>query len=300
MRTQRARIVGFTLLIAASASTPGGAQTPTRTIGQLLDTLIAGAARVDCAHKEPELNASLDSLSHCFASGGTRSLTLVQAASLFDPAAHQESSPSRTNVTTIARWYRSPCGTTSRDSLHSAVVSLNKIANDTLRGMLGDSTRAWVDSFISDMAVIVVRAGMNANQTLLTHEAAKYGPGAPQLNLAEVGANYVVQLVPWIRRWFLPDPVLGPSPNEIVLGYRTTDVTVVQSTAGHLTARVVSAGQIGLRRYTFTPRCGQGPPHVRVLRPCTWSTGLYVMSAGDVPMSSVWGRGTRFGGWVAL
>jgi hypothetical protein len=226
---------------------------------------------------------------------------LAQAASLFDPAAPRDvRAPARTNVTTIARWYRSPCDATSRDSLYAAVVALNKIANGTLRGLLSDSTRKWVDSFISEMGVIVVQAGMNANQTLLTHEAAKYGPGAPQLNLAEVGANYIVQLVPGIRRWFLPDPASGPSPNEIVLAYRTTDLTIMKSAAGHLTGRVVSAGQIGLRRYTFAPRCGQGPPHVRVLRPCTWSTGLYVMSASDVPLSSVWGRGTRFGGYVAL
>src|SRR5262249_29789203 len=147
MRSEGARVAGFALLIAASVAEPARAQDPTRTIGQLLDTLIAGAALVDFAHTEPELNARLDSLSDCFASGGTRSLTLQQAASLFDPAARRDVPPARTNVTTIARWYRSQCGTTSRDSLYSAVVSLNKIANGTLRGLLRDSTRRWVDAF---------------------------------------------------------------------------------------------------------------------------------------------------------
>lgn len=307
MRCRRAMIAQFALLSAAASLAPAGAQAAqappansTRTIGELLDTLVAGAALVHFADSEPVLNARLDSLADCFATGGTQSLTVEQAASLFDPAPHQDLSRGPTNVTTIARWYRSPCEATSRAELYSAVVSVNKIANGTLRGMLGVSTRDWVDSFISDMDAIVVRTGMNANQTLLTREAAKYGPGAPQLNVAEVLVNYLVQLVPLIRRPFLPDPVSGPSSNEIVLAYRTTDLTAAQSAAGHITGRVVSSGQVGLRRYTFTPKCGQGPPYVRVLRPCTWSTGLYVMSPGDVPMSSVWGKGTRFGWYLAL
>jgi len=262
-------------------------------MGALIDTLRAAAGRANFANQLPVVNASLDSLAECFSRGGTRSLSLEDAAGVFKPTG-------ATDALTIARWYRSPCSRATPVTLGSALSSLLIIANGSLHGLMESPTQAWVDSFVADMNRIVLTNARNANQAMLTREAAKYGPGSAQLNVAEVGLNYIVQLIPGVRRWFLPNPAIGPTPNELVAAYRTTDLTAAQAATGHVTGRIVSAGEVGLRRYTFSPSCGQGPAFVRLFHPCSWSTGLYVMAPRDVPLSRVWGRDARAGMFVSL
>jgi len=299
---RRARVVlaRACLAVAWLAASKAGAQTSpapldssARTMGDLVDTLRAAAGRANFANQLPSVNASLDSLADCFSRGGTRSLSLEDAAGVFKPTG-------ATGALTIARWYRSPCSRATPVTLGSALSSLLIIANGSLHGMMEPPTQAWVDAFVADMNRIVLTNARNANQAILAREAAKYGPGSAQLNVAEVGLNYVVQLLPGVRRWFLPSSATGPTPNELVAAYRTTDLTAAQAATGHVTGRIVSAAEIGLRRYTFSPSCGQGPTFVRLFHPCSWSTGLYVMAPRDVPLARVWGKDVRAGMFVAL
>ncbi len=264
-----------------------------RTIGAFIDTLRAGAKQANLAQAVPAVSATLDSLALCFAGGGTRSLTLDQAAALFSPMKHA-------GTAMVARWHRSSCSEATPVTLHSALNGLLIIANGALHDKLQPSTQQWVDTFVADMQQIVLTKARDANQTILAHEAAKYGPSSPQLNLAEVGLNYAVQFIPLVKYWFLPNQTTGPTPNELVASYRTTDLTVAQSASAHLTGRVVSSGELGLRRYSFSPTCGQGPAFVGLFHPCTWSTGLFMMSPRDAPLRQVWGKDARAGIYLSL
>jgi hypothetical protein len=98
----------------------------------------------------------------------------------------------------------------------------------------------------------------------------KYGPDAPQLNLAEVGLNYLAQWVPQ----FTPTADGWPSRLEIVASYVPTYLTAIDQRA-----RTVTVAEIGLRSYLW--KRGWGGSTGSVLRPGYLSYGLAIAGERD-------------------
>jgi hypothetical protein len=115
----------------------------------------------------------------------------------------------------------------------------------------------------------------------------KYGPDAPQLNIVEVGLNYVAQWVPQFR----PTPDGWPSRLEVVTSYVPTYLTSVDRRA-----RAITIAEIGLRSYLW--KRGWGGSAGSVLRPGYLSYGLAVAGERDGAFVSPVSGSRRFGAFV--
>jgi hypothetical protein len=181
-----------------------------------------------------------------------------------------------------------------------SLVALNTVAHGALqRALMEKLTRESLDSLykpIDDFGAQVLIKARAANQEKLRRFYIKYGPASPHLNLAEVGINYLGQLfIPGL----LPSADGMPSPYELVATYRTTDLTAAHSDAGHLTGRVVTTAQAGVRMYGFSETCGKGGRFVELIDPCQSSAGAFFMGPRDAPLAKLWGSGQRAGFYLA-
>ena len=102
----------------------------------------------------------------------------------------------------------------------------------------------------------------------------KYGPGAPQLNVAELALNYAAQWVPLLR----PNADGWPSRWELVTSYVPTYVTVTGSLQ-RPRAYPVTVGEIGLRAYRWGR--GWGGREGGVWRPAYVSFGVAIAGERD-------------------
>lgn len=117
----------------------------------------------------------------------------------------------------------------------------------------------------------------------------KYGPHAPQLNIAEVGLNFVAQWVPL----FAPNAEGWPSRFEMIASYVPSYLTVVDEKA-----TPVTVGEFGVRGYLW--KRGWGGDEGGVWRPGYFSFGLAMAGPADGAFQSPF-RGERrlgaFFGW---
>ncbi len=119
----------------------------------------------------------------------------------------------------------------------------------------------------------------------------KYGPGAPQLNGAEVALNYVAQWLPLLR----PNADGWPSRWEVVTSYVPTYVTV-RGSFHRPAAQAVTVGEIGLRAYRW--RRGWGGREGGVWRPGYVSFGVAIAGERDGVFVSPLQGTSRMGAFV--
>lgn len=287
------------ILVAVLAGAAAGAQQPEQpsaapsfTLGDVLTRLQAGAAIVDLSTTNPPLSRELDSLAHFFVTVHATSLSLDQVADLYT-----RRSP---RIGTVARWDRNPCAPAATSCFYNALVGLLRVAHGSLEQSL--QARLPKDSLdalyrpIDELGTRVLQRAGADEQEKLRRYAVKYGPSSPQLNVAEVGLNYLAQLgIPG----FLPSADGWPSPYEIVAAYRPLDLTAAQSASAHLTAQAVAATLAGLRVYRFGASCGGGGVLADLVRPCESSAGAFLLAPRDEALFRTWGPDTRVGAYLS-
>jgi hypothetical protein len=277
---------------ALAVTVPSVAGGQTLALGDIVDRIQTGARIAGLSTTNPSASLMIDSLAAYFARMDARPLTLDELSDIFGRR--------RERLATVARWNRDRVALFGNQAFVDSLVQLTRLANVSLQPVLRPKVSASTfDSLWRplDSLGTLVRARARAdNQEKLRRFEIKYGPASPHLNVAEVGLNYGAQLV--LGPWFLPSTDGWPSPNEIVASYRTTDLTAAQSAAAHLTARVVSSAQLGLRRYSFDVGCGKGR-FADLVHPCQSSGGLFLMGPSDAPLARIWGAGSRGGVYLA-
>jgi len=283
----RRAMLGFVALTCVGSLQ---AQTPAATLGDIFARLKEGEAIVGFAVSTPTVARRLSGLEVYFKSAKTMGLTLDE---LTDVYTHR-----RADLPTIARWDRD--APFLAPGLVDSLVALNVVAHGqlltALQGRLSRDSLNVLYKPIDDFGTQVLTKAQAANQEKLRRFYVKYGPESPQLNLAEVGLNYLGQLfIPGL----LPSADGWPTPYELVATYRTTDLTAAQSDAGRLTGRVVTTAQLGVRMYGFSEDCGQGGRFVQLVNPCQSSLGAFLMGPRDAPLARVWGSGVRGGVYVS-
>ena len=289
-----------TLVLAVSFAGPALAQrspatasaTSSFTLGDVIARLQAGAAIVGLSTTNPPVSKTLDSLGRVLSDEHATGLSLDQVADLFT-----RRSP---KIGTVARWNRDPCAPTATACFYGELVDLLRIAHGSLEQALHE--RLSKDSLnvlyapVDQLGTVVLQRAGADNQEKLRRYGVKYGANSPQLNVAEVGLNYLAQLaVPG----FLPSADGWPSPFEIVADYRPWDLTAAQSASAHLTARAVATTLAGLRVYNFGASCGGGGVLADLLHPCESSGGAFLLAPQDQPLSRTWGPDMRLGAYFS-
>jgi hypothetical protein len=275
------RLVGAALFAGAltcSVAARAGAQS--YTLGDLFASVRSGAATVQLERTRPASAQRLAALDAYFTSIHATTLSLAQVQQLYNPGPK--------NVGIVARWNRHAVEPVAEPGFADSLTALNRVIHTELEPAL--QTRLSEDSLnalfkpVDALGTLVLRAAQGNNQEKLRRFAVKYGPGSPQLNLVEVGLNYLVQLkVPG----FAPSPDGWTSPYEIVATYRTTDLTASKTaTDSTLRGRVVTTGQLGIRKYNFDPNCGRGHRLSELINPCQASFGAFMMGPTDSPLLS--------------
>lgn len=113
----------------------------------------------------------------------------------------------------------------------------------------------------------------------------KFGPGSARLNGVEVLVNFALQRV----RAFGPDPRGWPGPLETVIAYTPTYLTINDGSA-----RLVSAGEFGLRHYFFGRAWGRGGLR-GLARPAFTTVGMVVAHEEDGGLRWPWKGDPRLG-----
>ena len=287
-RALRRTCAWMTIALASTAS--AHAQAPAATLADIFARLKAGEAITGFESASPVVARRLSGLEAYFTSMNAMGLTLDE---LTDMYTHR-----RADLATVARWDRQ--APALAPGLVDSLVALNTVAHgQLLTALQGRMSRDSLDVLykpIDDFGTLVLVKARAANQEKLRRFYVKYGPQSPHLNLAEVGLNYLGQLfIPGL----LPSEDGWPTPYELVATYRTTDLTAAQSNAGHLTGRVVTTAQLGVRMYGFSESCGKGGRFADLMNPCQSSAGAFLMGPRDAPLARVWGSGLRGGVYVA-
>ncbi|MEO8336858.1 MAG: hypothetical protein ABI664_17880 [bacterium] len=288
-RALRRTCVTLALAVASTASAHAQGQSAA-TLAGIFSRLRAGESIVGFSTTTPLVARRLDGLELYFRNADALGMTLDQLTDVYTRR--------RADLPTVARWNRHVPQFES--GFVDSLVALNTVAHGALqRALMEKLSRPSLDSLykpIDDFGAEVLVRARTANQEKLRRFYIKYGPESPQLNLAEVGLNYLGQLfIPG----FLPNSDGMPSPYELVATYRTTDLTAAQSDAGHVTGRVVTTAQVGVRMYGFSETCGKGGRFVELIDPCHSSAGAFFMGPRDAPLSKLWGSGQRAGLYVA-
>lgn len=282
--TRAGVVVGFLLLCSGAA----GAQAPsTRTLGGVIAGTRAAADSVDLAAQNARVAHNLDSLTMYFVARDT-SVSLDEIAAIF--------TRTHASFADVARLDRDDRSQVADSSYYAALVGLMRIVTfvRTLPAARRVPNQAALFAPADSLQGRVLSRGIAVNQQWLHGFEIKYGPKSPRLNLAEVVLNYAAQL--WVPG-FTPT-AKGPSPLEIVASYRPADLTASQAANADLTARVVSAGQLGLRVYDFDPACGTGVL-ADLVRPCQSSVGLFALGPRDQALVRTWGPDSRAGLYVS-
>jgi hypothetical protein len=135
-------------------------------------------------------------------------------------------------------------------------------------------------------------SGMQWNQEILRRLARKYGPGSAKLNALETVAAYGLQRVG--AKGFGVNATTGyPGPLEVVAAYTATYLTRSDDKT-----RLVSAAELGLRRYFFRESWGTGSGRLAWLRPSYMSFGVAIAGDSDEPLSSPFSGKQRYGGFL--
>lgn len=181
----------------------------------------------------------------------------------------------RADAQAIARWWHEGG---ARDRMKEAAPGpVFEAADEAIEG--------WTD-FRLDEAISLV-------QKRLDRFEVKYGPGSPRLNIVEVGLNAWLQGTPWFR-----PSQKGVSPNEVLVGYSTSWVTIHDDEA-----MPASTLEAGWRRYNLDWREG-ATGLAALLKPRYVSVGVAFAEQRDGalrwPLRGAADRTTRVGPFVSL
>ena len=286
-----AALAGAMIAPALRAQAP--APSTSYTVEDILVSLHRAALEIRFDTVNANANRILDSLTALLRGAKATSLSIPQ---LVDIIEHN-----RAGLAAVARWDPQHYTLWTQPWFDSTITALRQIANTPLaNAMPARLASGRVNELLAPIDALgnAIRAAAQANnQEKLRRYEVKYGPGSQRLNAVEVALNYVGQLwVPGLR----PSTDGWPSPYELVASYRTTELTATQATNEKLSVRMVSATQIGLRRYNFGDSWGVGGPLKRLLKPADASAGLFLMGPSDEPLARTWGADTRAGaffGW---
>ena len=183
----------------------------------------------------------------------------------------------RAGLARLARWNRrsevagiGAGDAADLDSLTRLMAAELRFAMEARQPAVSDDS---VDIILAPLTALnFARLNVSIEQSLekLNRFERKYGPGAPQLNIAEVGLNYLAQWVPL----FQPNGEGWPSRWEVVASYVPTYLTIADEQV-----RPVTVGEVGLRGYLW--RRGWGGAAGGLLRPGYLSFGVAVAGARD-------------------
>lgn len=262
------------------------------TLGGILQRLRDAEQIVAFATTNPVVDKRLAVLTDYFANSHASDLTLDDLADIVTRRS--------VSIGTVARWDREAVNSYTAKPFRDSVSSLTTVAHGSLEAALqAKLTKTELDNLykpIDSLGTLILVLARANNQEKLRRYEIKYGPSSPHLNVAEVGLNYIAQLaVPG----FLPSDDGYPAPFELVATYRTTDLTAAQSATSHVTARVLSTAQLGLRMYGFGENCGKGSRFADLLNPCQSSLGAFFASPTDGALAQPWKTGSRSGFYLA-
>lgn len=261
------------------------------TLDAMIDSLKRGAtvARLDSV--DPVANKKLDSIAAVLRDAGAGSLRIGTLADVITGR--------RVRYADANRWDRRATDLLAQPWFRSAILLLPAIANGSLAGPLDARAPREADGLLAPTEALrqaVQDQALAQGAERLRRLGVKYGSGSPSLNVVEAGVNYLFQWIPGLRS----GPDGSPSRYEFLAAYRTLEVTTYG--AGSAGARLVSAGQAGLRWYHWNEAWGRGSARAQLVRPRYASLGLYMVGPDDAPLkfpSSVHKLGVFFG-WGAL
>ncbi len=272
-------------------ATSPGANAQSYTLGDIFARLRVADSVANFAAVNPVVHARIAGLERYVRDHEALSMTMDQLSDIY--------AGSTPGYATVLRWNRNSYPRLPQD-FRDSLVSVRAVAGRPLRpavdAILGP---AAVDSLYAPLDrwyVQMLDRAIARNTETLRRYSVKYGPGAPNLNLAEAALNYLAQLP---RGSPFAGSDAGPSPLEIVAAYRTTDLTASQPTGESRAARLVTSAQLGLRLYRFNSDCGEGNRLRQLINPCHASGGAFLMGPSDTPLAQLWKAGRRGGAYAA-
>jgi hypothetical protein len=262
------------------------------TLGDLFTRVRSGAATVDFERTRPISAKRLADLDAYFTNAHAMDLSLDGLAESYAPGSK--------DMRIVARWSRSSVAPLTAPGFTDSLAALDRVIHSELEPALqGKITEDSLNSLFKPVDAFgtkVLQVAKATNQEKLRRFAVKYGPGSPQLNVAEVVLNYLAQLkVPG----FAPSADGWTSPYEVVTTYRTTDLTASKTGGDNVRGHVVTTGQLGIRKYNFDPDCGQGHRLSELINPCQSSFGAFLMGPSDSPLVRPWRLTSRGGVYLS-
>lgn len=144
-----------------------------------------------------------------------------------------------------------------------------------------------LNTIVLELEAVETSASMKWDEEVLRRLARKYGPGSAKLNGLETLAAYALQRTPG----FGLDSTTGyPGPLEVVASYSASYLTRSDDKM-----RLVSAAEVGLRRYFFNEAWGSSSGRLAWLRPSYMSFGVALSGASDDPLTSPFQGESRVG-----
>jgi hypothetical protein len=262
----------------------------TLTIGALLTASRAAAATV----RSGEPSRALAMVDRLLLRLDRPAVASVPLDTLARTLTARNSAP-RATVRQVARFRRSAVAEGIGTADAADLDSLVRLTRAELRFAMERRTPAPVSNDSVDLLLapydalqrLQLERAIGSSLEKLNRYERKYGPDAPQLNIVEVGLNYLAQWVPQ----FTPTADGWPSRLEIVASYVPTYLTSVDQRA-----RPVTVAELGLRSYLW--KRGWGGSTGSVLRPGYLSYGLAIAGERDGAFVSPIAGERRLGAFV--
>lgn len=279
--------------VAAPTRTPASEAT----LRDVIHAVKMAAERAALRRNEPEVWNTLDSLATDFDARGLGDVNLRQMAEAIVLQ--------KPTYRTILRW--DPASVSEMrigaldDRAREGLLLLLRITNGVIEPDLRAQgvAKAERDSLLvlpARYGTVIRELAQAATAERLRRYEARYGEGSPQLNLAEALLNYWAQRLPG----FGPGRDGNPGSLEFIASYRPAELAFRREPDRR---SVVSAAQLGLRRYHYGPTWGRGSALRQLAKPRHGSIGLLLTGPADAPLQRAWGDDSRLGaflGWGAL
>jgi hypothetical protein len=276
--------LSIALLAVSVAATPAPAQVQRLTLGDLVASAEYARRVADFANRQPAADVIL-----------VRNVARLTASTVLDrPLDVVVGSASRPGILGRAKERQRSYDFRLPADLSAVLDTIVMVVNGEMRAALRDRAtgeeiariRAPFDSLLDAQ---LVRSLDESAETLRRFEI-MYGPGSVRLNALEAGLNYLVQWVPG----FGVDRLAGPRPFELVAAYAPAYVTFTDGEA-----RALSAAELGIRMYIFSPKWGGGRGVPAVLQPRHVAAGWAFTGPTDVTLQSPWRDRSRSGPFVS-